>query len=342
MLLHHQQAWPAELRRRLLAVMAPANAATAEICELNMCTAREFAGAVNTLLQKTGVDKSNIIAIGSHGQTICHLPPAPDCKFGSTLQIGDNTIIAALTGICTVGNFRPADMVVGGQGAPLVPLVDKLLLTDSKRTRCVQNLGGIGNVTFLPPRGSPQAVIAFDTGPANMLMDALVTLSTKGTMTYDHAGRMAAAGTVHQPMMRKLKRMPYFDKAIPNCKLCRLAGYSFGTHGVEHHRKLSELFAAGATGSHPLRRRGGKSGSGSATGNIFKFFAVPPGAEHPRIGHGKPGQRGTGFCGSRSPDAPRHPRKPPNCDRSRISGGIRQRGPHHGQSSALTNTAWCF
>ena len=238
-LVHHQQPWPAELRRRLLAVMAPANAATSEICDLNMCTAREFAGAANTLLQKTGVDKSSIIAIGSHGQTICHLPPAPDCKFGSTLQIGDNTVIAALTGICTVGNFRPADMVVGGQGAPLVPLVDKLLLTDSKRIRCVQNLGGIGNVTYLPPRGSSQEVIAFDTGPANMLMDALVTLSTKGTMTYDHGGRMAAAGSVHQPMMRKLKRMPYFQLPPPKSTGRELFGEPLARSLIKQFRTLS-------------------------------------------------------------------------------------------------------
>ena len=128
-LAHHQQAWPRELRKRLLAVMAPAKTATAEICELNMLTAREFAGTVNNILQKAGVDKSKIIAIGSHGQTICHLPPSSPLRSGSTLQIGDNTVIASLTGICTVGNFRPADMALGGQGAPLVPPVSKAIIS---------------------------------------------------------------------------------------------------------------------------------------------------------------------------------------------------------------------
>ena len=104
-LVHHQQAWPRELRKRLLAVMAPAKTATAEICELDMLTAREFAGTVNNILQKAGVDKSKIIAIGSHGQTICHLPPTSQRRSGSTLQIGDNTVIAALTQICTVVIF---------------------------------------------------------------------------------------------------------------------------------------------------------------------------------------------------------------------------------------------
>jgi anhydro-N-acetylmuramic acid kinase len=223
---HHQQAWPIPLRRRLLAVMAPARAATAEICELNMLTAREFAAAANKLVKTSDIDKSKIIAIGSHGQTICHLPPSRDRASGSTLQIGDNTVIAAITGICTVGNFRPADMVIGGQGAPLVPLVDKLLLTDRQHIRCVQNLGGIGNVTCLPPRGSPQNVIAFDTGPANMLMDALVTLSTNGRMTYDCDGRLAAQGRIYRPMLRKLQSIPYFQLPPPKSTGRELFGES--------------------------------------------------------------------------------------------------------------------
>lgn len=238
-LAHHQQAWPRELRKRLLAVMAPAKTATAEICELNMLTAREFAGTVNNILQKAGVDKSKIIAIGSHGQTICHLPPSSPLRSGSTLQIGDNTVIAALTEICTVGNFRPADMAVGGQGAPLVPLVDKLLLTHSKRTRCIQNLGGIANVTYLPPRGATREIMAFDTGPANMLMDAFVTLSTGGRMTYDKDGRLAAAGRVHKPLMRKLEGMPYFHLAPPKSTGRELFGEPLARAMMKQFRNVS-------------------------------------------------------------------------------------------------------
>ncbi len=238
-LVHHQQAWPRELRKRLLAVMAPAKTATAEICELDMLTAREFAGTVNNILQKAGVDKSKIIAIGSHGQTICHLPPSPERQSGSTLQIGDNTVIAALTGICTVGNFRPADMAVGGQGAPLVPLVDKLLLTHHRRTRCIQNLGGIANVTYLPPRGATQEIMAFDTGPANMLMDAFVTLSTGGKMTYDQGGRLAAAGRVHRPLMHKLEAMSYFHLAPPKSTGRELFGERLARAMMKQFRKVS-------------------------------------------------------------------------------------------------------
>ncbi len=214
-LAHHQQSWPASLRMRLLAVMAPARVPVAEICDLNMLTAREFAGAANKLLKKAGVKRQNIIAIGSHGQTVCHLPPVTRRDVGSTLQIGDNTVIATLTGIVTVGNFRCADMAVGGQGAPLVPLVDKLLLTHNQRTRCVQNLGGIGNVTFLPPRNSNENVIAFDTGPGNMLIDALTTLSTGGKLPFDPNGRLAAAGQVHPRMLRQLQDFAYFQLPPP-------------------------------------------------------------------------------------------------------------------------------
>ncbi|MGC9260628.1 MAG: anhydro-N-acetylmuramic acid kinase [Phycisphaerae bacterium] len=209
-LAHHAQPWPVTLRRRLQAAMAPAKTRTAEICELNMLAAREFAKTTITLLRKTGVDKAKIIAIGSHGQTICHLPPGRDRTLGSSLQLGDAAVIATLTGITTVENFRTADMAVGGQGAPLVPLVDQLLWTDSRRSRCLQNIGGIGNVTYLSPHGTTGAIIAFDTGPGNMLIDALAALTTGGKMTYDRDGKFAATGRIYEPMLRKLKAHEYF------------------------------------------------------------------------------------------------------------------------------------
>ena len=214
-LVHHQRPWPPSLRRRLLAVMAPATAPTAEICELNMRTAREFAEAANALLHKAGVKRSMIMAIGSHGQTICHLPPSQERKYGSTLQIGDPSVIATLTGITTVGNFRSADMAVAGQGAPLVPLIDKLLLTDARRVRCIHNLGGIANVTYLPPRGGSGEIIAFDTGPGNMLIDALISLISGGKRKFDRGGAMARTGHIHAPMLRKLTRIPYFQWPPP-------------------------------------------------------------------------------------------------------------------------------
>ena len=238
-LAHAEHAWPAELRRRLLAAMAPAQVSTAEICELNFAVAREFAAAVERVLGAGGVARTRITAIGSHGQTICHLPVKTQNSkrktqngmgMGSTLQIGDPSVIAVLTGIATAGDFRAADMAVGGQGAPLVPWADAMLLSHAKKARCVQNIGGIANVTFLPagetavPRTEAKRqgrltadheVIAFDTGPGNMLMDAAVSWGTGGRERFDKNGRLAARGVVDDALFRWLQGHSYFRREPP-------------------------------------------------------------------------------------------------------------------------------
>lgn len=203
--------WPVALRKRLLAVMAPAATTTQEICQLNMLVAKGFTAAVFKLLAASGVKPEQITAIGSHGQTVCHLPPPHEDA--STLQLGDPTVLATLTGIPVVGNFRPADVAVGGQGAPLVPWTDAVLLTHPKLTRCAQNIGGIANVTYLPAGGGE--ILAFDTGPGNMLIDALVTLATDGKQTYDKGGKLAAAGALNTKLFRTLQAHPYFDRTPP-------------------------------------------------------------------------------------------------------------------------------
>jgi len=216
---HHTHAWPAKIRARLLAAMAPAKISTQEICQLNALVSREFARAAINALQRAGVMKSKITAIASHGQTICHLPPASRPKsqnpFPSTLQLGDPSIIATLTGMTTVGNFRTADMALGGQGAPLVPWTDAMLLAHETRTRAVQNIGGIANVTYLPGRSAHSLVIAFDTGPGNMLLDATMSMATKGKLTFDRHGRLAAQGSLNLPLFRHAQRHAYFDRRPP-------------------------------------------------------------------------------------------------------------------------------
>jgi anhydro-N-acetylmuramic acid kinase len=250
-LAHHQQPWPKVLRERLLAVMAPAAVPTAEICELNMLVARHFAGAALKVLKQAGLATSQITAIGSHGQTICHLPPARGRKrgsqlggnfggdMGSTLQIGDPSVIAALTGMTTVGNFRPADMAAGGQGAPLVPLVDKLLFTHRHKARCIQNIGGIGNVTWLPAHGTLDDVIAFDTGPGNMLIDAVTALITKGAKTYDRGGKLAAAGRINRLLLKKLQSLEYFSRRPPKSTGRELFGVLQGQKLLQEHPTVS-------------------------------------------------------------------------------------------------------
>lgn len=213
-LAHHRHPWPATLRRDILAAMAPANCSADRIALLDMHVAREFAAAAGELLRKSRRDSRQITAIGSHGQTIAHVPPSGK-GVGSTMQIGNVSVIAALTGIATVGDFRPADMAFGGQGAPLVPTVDALLFTDASRTRCVHNIGGISNLTWLPamkrrPRSAP---IAFDTGPGNCLIDSLAERLFH--MPRDSGGRMAAAGKVDEQLLARLMRNDYFRRRPP-------------------------------------------------------------------------------------------------------------------------------
>ncbi len=229
---HHEHPWPRALRQRLLDTMAPASTTTQEICQLNFLVSQEFANATHVLLKSARLKKQNISALASHGQTVCHLPPAnPKRKTrfaqpGSTLQLGDISVLATLTGIRTVGNFRTADMALGGQGAPLVPWTDAILLTDKIKTRAVQNIGGIANLTYLPKESpgwksgafAPEAqrrILAFDTGPGNMAIDALISLATHGKQRYDINGRLAARGALDPTLFRRLQKHPYFSRKPP-------------------------------------------------------------------------------------------------------------------------------
>ncbi|MGN6369455.1 MAG: anhydro-N-acetylmuramic acid kinase [Phycisphaerae bacterium] len=234
--LHHlEHPWPKQLRHRLLQIMAPAHTTTEELCQLNAVVAHEFAQAVEKILIAANVERQKITALGSHGQTICHLPPTKSkienrggekSKIPSTLQLGDPSILSTLTRITTVANFRPADITLGGQGAPLVPWTDSALLSHPTKTRCIQNIGGIANVTYLPPlqeqtprRPSPRAtrgnVLAFDTGPGNMLIDALISLHSNGKHRFDKNGQLAAKGHLEPNLFKGLQSHPYFQLPLP-------------------------------------------------------------------------------------------------------------------------------
>jgi anhydro-N-acetylmuramic acid kinase len=156
--------------------------------------------------------------IGSHGQTIFHqgrAVPYLGGRVASTLQIGEAAVIAAQTGVTTVADFRPADMAMGGQGAPLVPYADYLLYSDAKLGRASLNLGGIANVTVIPAGAAREKVFAFDTGPANMLIDALVTHFTRGRKKFDAGAKMALAGRAIPALLDELMRDPYLKLAPP-------------------------------------------------------------------------------------------------------------------------------
>ncbi len=197
---HVATRYPDDLRERLLSVMAPAQARTEDICRLHSAIGLAFARAAQRARRILGLGQVDLI--GSHGQTICHLPPRKsaggarqrgDGETG-TLQIGDASIIAAELGAPVVSDFRHADMAVGGQGAPLVPWTDFVLFQGEKSSRVIQNIGGIANLTWLPAGGGADDVVAFDCGPGNMIIDALVRHFTKGKQSYDRNGRLAARG----------------------------------------------------------------------------------------------------------------------------------------------------
>ena len=203
---------PEDVRERLFNIFAPSDCSVEDICEMNFVLGNIFAQAALEVIAKAGLETSDIDLIGSHGQTVCHLP---DGDVPSTLQIGEPAVIAYRTGIVTVGDFRVADVAAGGQGAPLVPYVDFLLFRDESKTRAMQNIGGISNATILPAGGSLEDIIAFDTGPGNMLIDATTRLITDGEKSYDHNGEMAAKGVVDDSLLQELLSHPFIDRPPP-------------------------------------------------------------------------------------------------------------------------------
>lgn len=206
-----------ELQQSVLA--AATRGTVAEICHLNVVLGEWFAKAALRVIREAGLKPAQVGLIGSHGQTIHHLPNATDepgiGAVRSTLQIAEPAVIAERTGITTVANFRPRDLAAGGQGAPLTPYVHYILLRDRKKSRLVVNLGGIGNVTYLPAGKGLDAVQAFDTGPGNMVMDGLVRRLTKGKETMDRGGRLAAKGKVAVGLLAKLLAHPYLKRQPP-------------------------------------------------------------------------------------------------------------------------------
>jgi anhydro-N-acetylmuramic acid kinase len=167
-----------------------------------------------------------ISLIGSHGQTVFHRPPTPD-SLGYSWQLGRGATIAKITGTPTVSNFRVADIALGGQGAPLVPAVDRWLLGHPQEWRCIQNLGGIGNVTALPPQNSTVPIQGWDTGPANTLLDLAVTHFTQGQQTYDPQGAWAAQGQIGTPLVDQWLQDPFFQQPPPKSTGRELFGFDY-------------------------------------------------------------------------------------------------------------------
>ena len=211
--------YPREVRNAILRIANGATTTTAEISRVNFQIGELFAGAVINACRRFRVPLSSVSLIGSHGQTIFHQGKpsrsAGSQQNASTLQIGEPSVIAARTAIATIGDFRPADMAVGGQGAPLVPFVDYLLYRDARVGRVALNIGGIANVTVIPAAARPADVFALDTGPGNMVVDALVQHFSRGQQSFDRNASLASKGTVIPSLLNSLLRDPYFRRQPP-------------------------------------------------------------------------------------------------------------------------------
>ncbi|MEH2397433.1 anhydro-N-acetylmuramic acid kinase [Nostoc sp.] len=244
--------YPAELRERILAVGAGVAISMAELAEIDDAIAQVFAQAA----QNIQIGHQPATLIGSHGQTVFHRPPgaageqgeqgrreilisdlagakqqlsANSTPLGYSLQLGRGALIANLTGITTVSNFRVADIAIGGHGAPLVPRVDAYLLSHPEEGRCIQNIGGIGNVAYIPPQHGDwlSKIRAWDTGPGNSLLDLGVEHLSAGAKTYDEDGNWAASGTPCHPLVEQWLNQDYFHLPPPKSTGRELFGVTY-------------------------------------------------------------------------------------------------------------------
>ncbi len=265
--------FPLGVPQRILALCHPDTGRVDDICEMNFYIGHLFAEAVKHILQKSGMRASDIDLIGSHGQTIHHLPRDTStdlrirqreknakvktavktasetifCRWQkmsknpivkkSTLQIGEPAVIAHETRIPTIADFRVADMAAGGQGAPLVSYPDYLLFQDSVKTVGLLNIGGIANLTVLPANGTINSVCAADTGPGNMCIDAVITEITQGSERYDKAGKRAAQGTPYQPLIDEWLQHPFFHLPPPKTTGREMFGHTYAMECLAACRK---------------------------------------------------------------------------------------------------------
>lgn len=210
--------FPPAVREKIFELFDPEKATVKKIGYMNFLLGELYANAAREVAQAAGVAMEDVDVIGSHGQTIWHepVPVSPDgIPVSYTVQIGEGSVIAERTGVVTVSDFRVADMAAGGQGAPLVPFTEYLLYRRENETILLQNIGGIGNVTVLPAGAQPEDIFAFDTGPGNMIIDAVVSALTHGEMTYDAGGKMGAQGTVCEELLKKLQGDAYYAQPLP-------------------------------------------------------------------------------------------------------------------------------
>lgn len=293
LLAHEHFAYPAALRRAVLGAMNAKSISTAELARLNWRLGLAYAEAVKETTRK---HKAGLDLVGCHGQTLYHQARPEKYagrKFACTWQAGEAQSIAAELGVPVVSNFRPADMLAGGHGAPLVPLLDYVLFADAKRGRVLQNIGGIANLTAIPSKAQSHAVMAFDTGPGNMVIDWLAQkLFNK---SFDRNGAFAAHGTVIEPVLKKALRHPYFKLRPPKTAGREQFGKAYAARFLEDCRTHSKnpndaLATATALTADSIARSYARfvqprmkdsavdfivSGGGAKNGTLMSMLAAP-------------------------------------------------------------------
>ncbi len=243
--------FPPQLRKEILRVAEQQPISAGELSQLNFRLGEAFAEAALAACRRFRISPKKIALIGSHGQTIFHQGhPVPYLgrRTASTLQIGEPAIIAARTGITTIADFRPADIAQGGQGAPLVPYADYLLYRHEKLGRVSLNLGGIANITVIPAAARPAQILAFDTGPANMIIDALVAHFTHNRQRYDKDAHLAQQGRAIPALLDELMSDPYLKLPPPKSTGREYYGHAYLEKllrlGRRHHAKPNDLIRA--------------------------------------------------------------------------------------------------
>lgn len=233
------ESYPPEIRQRFLDACQPDTSRVDDICRLNFDLAELFADATLTLLRNADISPAEVDLIGSHGQTIWHEVNNTG-QVTATLQIVSGSVLAERTGITTINNFRERDVSAGGQGAPLTGYADWLLLRHDTKWRAIQNIGGMGNVTFLPPLAdTTHQPIAFDTGPGNALIDIAVSELTDGQQTYDLNGQLASSGVIHEEWLDSLMSHPYIGRSIPKTTGREMFGTEMARQLVQHGKQLN-------------------------------------------------------------------------------------------------------
>ena len=250
---HVHVPYPEPLRDLLLRNSASATSSVYDLSQLNARLAHAYATAVQIACAQAGVQPTDLDLVGSHGQTVHHVPRPADCAgrlTASTLQIGDPATLACLLEVPVIGDFRTPDMALGGQGAPLVPYFDYVFFADDQETRGLLNLGGIANLTVLPAGGVLDDVYAFDTGPANMVIDALAQWLLNEP--YDAGGQVAAQGRLDNALVAELLDEAYFAQQPPKSTGREAFGAAYVEHFVDraaaHDVTASADLVANATG----------------------------------------------------------------------------------------------